>query len=561
MVTNFFPPHTIGGAEIVAYRQARALLVRGHKVTVLSGAEPSQSKPEGFLDFDRYDDLPVYRLSLRSSDTDHNFYWPAAARRLRSIIAADRIEVVHVHNPLGLGANIIPAATEAGVRCFVTLHDHWGFCLQATRLRTDGSLCTNFEECSQCRDAIRPAGGVMVPTRLRRDYIAWCLTQADKLITPSDYMAGTYRLAGFPTDSITVISNGIDLDAVAAAAREPSRKGVVRFLCAAYLGEHKGIPVLLEALKLLAKDPALASRWHTTIVGDGHLRKMLEKTLRRSKLTANVSVTGRLPRRELLALLPRMDVAVLPSIWPENEPVSMLEAIASGTAQIATRLGGTQELVDDEQSGFLVAPGDPSGLARAMTRYIQEPSLAARHGAYNLARRERFDERRSIDELETAFSNTPLPVSNRQAEGPIVICGSAWAPREAKLLVDNAYKHLGDGARARFIWHGWADVSVWRNAKLLWLWDRHPGEQLTNMAFRHGVPVLAPRSDWTEGLARHYGAVILYDKYIEALAAMSALFTVPTLLNKFASLSRAASGTATALAPSSALHLSSEHSE
>jgi hypothetical protein len=298
-----------------------------------------------------------------------------------------------------------------------------------------------------------------------------------------------------------------------------------------------------------------------TIAGDGHLRERVEENLRRTALTANVNVTGRLPRSEVLALLPRTDVAVLSSIWPENEPVSMLEAIASGTAQIATRLGGTPELVDDGQSGFLVAPGDPSELAAVMRKYIDDPSLAARQGAYNLMRRERFDEIRSIDKLEAAFMRAPTPLAKRRGGGPIVICGTGWPPLEATMLIDNAYKHLGDGHPPRFIWRNWAGTSIWRDAKLLWLWDRHPEEGLTNMAIHQGVPVLAPRSDWTEGLARHYGAVILYDKYIDALAAMRALFTVPTLLEKFASLSRAASSAATALAPKTAFDLRSEHSD
>jgi hypothetical protein len=195
-----------------------------------------------------------------------------------------------------------------------------------------------------------------------------------------------------------------------------------------------------------------------------------------------------------------------------------------------------------------------------MKRYIQDPALADRHGAYNLARREQFDEATSIDRLEAVFT-APRATSSQSAGRPVVICGSASATHEVGLLVDNAYKHLESGPAPVFIWHDWADVAVWRDAKLLWLWDRHLGEELTNTAFRRGVPVLAPRSDWTEGLARHYGGVILYDKYVEALAAMRALFTVPTLLQRFASLSQAASSAATEMAPSMSFHLPSERSK
>lgn len=558
VVSNFFPPHTVGGAEIVAYRQARGLRARGHEVTILGGVQSTENNPAGRLDFDIYDGLPVYRLSMRSLEPDLNFYWSAAARRLRAVIATNRIEVVHFHNAMGLGANLIPAVKQAGARCLVTLHDHWGFCLRATRLRKDGALCTNYEECAQCLRDQQPPNGMGVPTRLRRDYVAWCLGHADKLITPSSYLSGAYAEAGFPADSIAVISNGIDLDAVPTGPREPSPSSTIRFLCAAYLGEHKGVFVLLEALRLLAKDRTITSRWHLTIAGEGHLRRSTEKILRASGLTGNVTLTGQLPRHESLALFTRTDVTILASIWPENEPLSMLESIASGTAQIATRLGGNIELVEDGQSGFLVPAGDAAELAAAMRRYIDDPPLAAMHGAYNFARRQRFDEVRAIDQLEATLANVQRATPRSGSREPVIICGTGLPPIEVFKLVDHAHKFLADGPKARFIWREWADNSVWKDAALLWLWDRHPSESLVNTALRRGIPVLAPASYWAEGLARHYGAVILYDTYLEALAAMKVLLSVPTLRNEFAWRSRAASVAATALAPKSAFSLWAE---
>ena len=66
LVSNFFPPRTIGGAEIVAFRQARELAARGHEVTILAGDQPSGIAPAGTLNFDVYEGLPVYRLSILS---------------------------------------------------------------------------------------------------------------------------------------------------------------------------------------------------------------------------------------------------------------------------------------------------------------------------------------------------------------------------------------------------------------------------------------------------------------------------------------------------------------
>jgi hypothetical protein len=140
----------------------------------------------------------------------------------------------------------------------------------------------------------------------------------------------------------------------------------------------------------------------------------------------------------------------------------------------------------------------------------------------------------------------------------VIVCGTGWPPPEAGALVDHLHEFLGHSTKPRLVWREWADTSVWKDAQLLWLWDRHPEEWLVNLALRRGVPVLAPASFWAEGLARHYGAVILYDTYLEALAAMRVLFTIPSLRGEFASRARPASVAATALAQKFAFALSSE---
>ncbi len=552
LVSNFFPPRTVGGAEIVAFRQAKALAARGHHVTVLAGDLPTEDSPAGTLNFDIYDGLPVYRLAIHSLDPAENFYSAAAARRLKAVIQTDRIEIVHFHNVMGLGANLIPAAKDGGALCVVTLHDHWGFCFRQTRLRVNGALCNNFDECAVCMSSIQPPNGTALPMRLRRDYVAWCLSHADYLVTPSAYLGRTYSEAEFPPERIRVISNGIDLESVPQTPKEPSSDGMVRFLCSAYLGEHKGIPILLEAMKRLSQDASITVPWQLTIAGEGHLRPVVEKALQSD---THLRFVGRVPRSELLSLMSRTDVALLASVWPENEPVTMLEAIASGTAQIATRAGGNVELVDESQSGFLVTPGDADALAEAMRRYIVDPALAATHGAHNRERRVKFDENNTISRLEELYV---APHPQPSPRHPVIVCGSGWPALEVGALTSHAHQYLEHRPTPRFIWRDWADAIVWREATLLWLWDRHPEEPLVNAAIRRRVPVLAPANAWAEGLARHFGGVILYRTYLEALAAMRALLSVPSLRQQFTLRSEEAAAAATVMAPINTFDLTSE---
>lgn len=342
IVSNFFPPHIVGGAEIIAHRQACSLRQRGHRVWVLGGNVPTESAPSGSLSFEHFNDLPVYRLSMHSLNHEANFYWLAAGRRLLSIIKSHDIDIVHFHNLIGLGANLIPTAKQSGSKVVVTLHDHWGFCYLQTRLRADKTVCVDFDECGQCVARIVSGGNSALPVRLRRDYVAWCLSKADRLIAPSSYMAGAYKQAWFREP--LHISNGIDLSNLTGIVKTASGNDVIRFLCTAYLGEHKGILVLLEALRHIAGNQALRNRWHLTLAGHGHLRPYIEEFLATNNLAGHVDLSGQLPRSEVLRLFKKVHVLVVPSIWPENEPVSILKALASGAAVIASRLGGNTSL-------------------------------------------------------------------------------------------------------------------------------------------------------------------------------------------------------------------------
>jgi hypothetical protein len=234
----------------------------------------------------------------------------------------------------------------------------------------------------------------------------------------------------------------------------------------------------------------------------------------------------------------------------------MLEAIASGTAQIATRIGGIPELVEDARSGFLVEPNSPGALAEAMRRYILDPTLARRHGDRNRERRKEFDETPTITALDAILADRGQPAA--AASRAVVICGCGQPPAPVAECMGHFHEHFSASSAVSFLWHEWADHTAWTEAKLLWLWDQQPAEWLINTALRCGVPVLAPANRWTEGIARHYGGVILYGTFLEAMAAICPLLSQPALHAQFAWRARAAGAAATVLAPKTAFHVTTE---
>ena len=178
VVSNFYPPRIVGGAEVVAHRHARLMGARGWRVTVLAGVLPSPEFPTGAVHVEQVEGIEVVLVGLRSLDPDDNFQWSVARNLLVSLIATTRPDWVHAHNLMGLGVDLIHRS-RAGRRqngC-QRLHDNWGYCFKSTRLRNNGAVCDDVEECHLCLNTIRSSNGPL-PIRMRRDFVMRCLDHA-----------------------------------------------------------------------------------------------------------------------------------------------------------------------------------------------------------------------------------------------------------------------------------------------------------------------------------------------------------------------------------------------
>ncbi|MCB1929247.1 MAG: TIGR03088 family PEP-CTERM/XrtA system glycosyltransferase [Rhodocyclaceae bacterium] len=148
---------------------------------------------------------------------------------------------------------------------------------------------------------------------------------------------------------------------------------------------------LLEAFAAVVSRNPEASEWRLVIVGDGPLRESLECRARALGVDDLLWMAGQ--RDDVAELMRRFDLFVLPSI-AEGISNTVLEAMASGVAVIATDVGGNRELVDDGVCGTLVAPSDVAGLADAIEAYMKDSR--AREAA-GIAARNRVEQRFSIE--------------------------------------------------------------------------------------------------------------------------------------------------------------------
>jgi glycosyltransferase involved in cell wall biosynthesis len=162
--------------------------------------------------------------------------------------------------------------------------------------------------------------------------------------------------------------------------------------------EVKGVDVLLAAMALLRdRFPTL----RLLAVGTGSLDRPLQKMAAEIGIADRVRFTGL--RTDVPAIFRGLDLLVLPS-RSEGLPMVLLEAFGLSVPVVATRVGGTPELVEDGVTGLLVPPEDPAALADAIARALASPEL--RRDLGTRARRvfeEKLDARRMVAAFESIF--------------------------------------------------------------------------------------------------------------------------------------------------------------
>jgi glycogen(starch) synthase len=226
---------------------------------------------------------------------------------------------------------------------------------------------------------------------LRRAVLA-CARAADCVIATDRALEPAVRShLGVPAERVRVIPNALDLtivDALAGpadGARVRRDAGVapgdVVLLSVGRIEENKGFQVLTAALAALRDHaaPIAEGRWHWMVVGDGPYRARLEAAIASAGLAPRVRLLGRLSDPELHAWYEAADLFVHPTLY-EGSSLVTLEAMAHRRAAVVTTAGGLPDKVRPGVNGWLVAPGDPSALAAAISGALGDPGRLAPMG-------------------------------------------------------------------------------------------------------------------------------------------------------------------------------------
>ena len=220
--------------------------------------------------------------------------------------------------------------------------------------------------------------------QIDRSLLGWKLSEARFIRSISAYNQ-RFLEEHYPQSrgKITVVHVGIEPDVYEAAAnRFPTPAAVPKVLCVASHRPYKGLPVLIDACRIL-RDQGVAFR--CDVVGDGPMRGELEQRIRECGLGDVLHLAGAKPEAVVADMMGEASLFVLPSIIAadgqmEGIPVVLMEALASGKAVVSTAISGIPELVENGVNGLLVPPGDAEALAAAMRALLEDPDRAREMG-------------------------------------------------------------------------------------------------------------------------------------------------------------------------------------
>ncbi|WP_328397217.1 glycosyltransferase family 4 protein [Nocardia sp. NBC_00416] len=315
-----------GGVQAHVVELAQVFRERGHKVSVLAPASESTELPDFVVSAGRAVAIPYNGSVARLS------FGPTAYTRIRRWIESNEFDVLHIHEPNAPSLSMLALKIAEGP-IVATFHTS----------TTKSLVLSTFQ-------------GVLRPYH----------EKISGRIAVSE-LARRWQVEALGSDAVE-IPNGVDVQAFSRAPLLPGyprRGGTVLFL-GRYDEPRKGMQVLLNALPaLVARHPEV----EVLVVGRGD-----EERLRREAgpLARHLRFLGQVSDMEKASAMRSADVYVAPNLGGESFGIILIEAMAAGTAVVASELDAFRRVLRDGAAGLLIPIGDSTALAEALDSVLTD---------------------------------------------------------------------------------------------------------------------------------------------------------------------------------------------
>jgi len=341
LINKFY--YNRGGDCIAVLNTEQLLKTKGHEVAVFS-MKYTQNLPSEWetyfpdeINFLTRNPFVIFRTVSRL------FKPKDVAKRFKKLLDDFNPDIVHLHN---IHSYISPVVAEIahqkGIRVVWTLHDYKLICPAYACLRRGVT----------CEYCFTNKSNILIYKCLKNSYLAslfgWLeaiwwnqkklINITDLFVCPSRFLQSKMLKAGFPAKKITVASNFMP------QLISPAKSKKDYYCYVGRISEEKGIYTLLKAAEQLP--------YPLKVIGDGPLFEHYRKEFGCKK----IEFTGYLIPDQVFEIVRYARFMVLPSICYENNPLSVIEALCTGTPVLGARIGGIPELIEENVNGFLFSP-------------------------------------------------------------------------------------------------------------------------------------------------------------------------------------------------------------
>lgn len=341
LTTDYFPPHVGGGVERVTFHVASELIRLGHKVAVVT-LNTCRARTCEMLN-----GIRVYRANLVEL---------TRTLGMQSAISFEALKLIH-EAYCKEAADILHA-------------NNLFFCTTIAACASKRPLQTRLVTTLHVGSTSELEGGIRLLAALYEKSIGrWVLNKSDHVVAVSQAVKQYAESLGTPSSKISVVPNAVDLQDFRPDARESELDGTVRVAFIGRLISNKGPQYLVEAAPRILRDfPGV----QFLLVGEGPMFEQLRRRAEHLGLRNHFRFLGVVP--SVSQFLKNCDILVRPSLT-EGMPLTVLEAMACGVPTVASKVGGTPEILLHGETGFLVEPKNIDQLSFYISRLVGDDEL------------------------------------------------------------------------------------------------------------------------------------------------------------------------------------------
>lgn len=365
-ISNLYSPYVVGGAETLAKHLAEKMAKKGNQVTIVTTENPdnitsSQFNYEKINDVDlvRYFPINEYWLynpgevSIREKLIWHlKDNWNIdSAKKIGVVLDEVKPDIVHTHNINGFSPVVWNEAKKRNIPTVHTAHDYNLICPKGTLLRGNGDICQNPH----------------LPCKIYNRWNSFNSKNIDVFTAPSRFVLDIHQNNGFKAKKYKVVENGIPGNVSTNNIVKKDSKSI-NLLFLGQIAKHKGILPLIEAFMKIPKEKPV----YLNIAGKGPL---VDHVLKASEKDNRIIYHGFVNGESKEQLLNDIDALIIPSLWHENAPISIIESYNNGIPVISSNLGGLPEMVEHNVTGLIFDPNKKDDLLSVLNKFISNNEL------------------------------------------------------------------------------------------------------------------------------------------------------------------------------------------